>query len=157
MARMIAAGSAAAPVKLPSTVFEAFQRKYDVDANSPAWKRLFFRYVYLPFNRFCFFKLHLIPPDHLRNGELGWLERQGVFSERWRAEQEAEKYPFGGVEPLAFDTGEDDCTCAPRSIFPNSTARKRYQKHSHQEVGVEVTAMQRLKNALAQSERHEAT
>lgn len=149
--------SGAVPAKPPSVVYEAFQRKYDIDKHSPRWKRFFFRYVYLPFNRFCFFRLRLIPPDHLSNGELGWLERQGVFSERWRAEQEAEKYPFGGVEPITFDTGESDCTCAPRSIFPNSVARKKYQKHSREEVGVSAAAMQRLKNALAHSERYEHT
>jgi len=160
--------SAVVPVRLPSTVYEPFQRKYNVDARSPLWKRLFFRYVFLPFNRFCFFRLGLITPDHLlcghcgkvtneRKGTLGWMERQGIFSDQWRAEQEAAKYPFGGVEPLAFNTGEEDCTCRPRSLFPNSAARARYQKHSYATVGVEVTALQRLANVLAQSEHHEAT
>lgn len=159
-------GSEAAPAKAGqvadlSTVFEAFQRKYNLDAGTPLWKRVFFRWIYLPFNRFCFFKLRLIPPDHVvcrrcgddkgRNGTLGWLERQGVFSQKWRAEQEAEKYAFGGVEPLAFDTGEQDCTCQPRSIFPNSTARWKYERGSQQTVSVEVGAMQRLKNVLMDS------
>lgn len=157
--------SGVVPARLPSKVFEAFQRKYNVDAGSPLWKRLFFHWVYLPFNRFSFFKLGLIPPDHLvcghcgsakdRGGRLGWLERQGVFSNQWRAEQEAEKYAFGGVEPLAFDTGEQDCTCKPRSIFPNSVARRRYEKNSHATVGVDVTALQKLANVLASSERGE--
>lgn len=145
--------SGAVPAKLLSVVYEAFQRKYDIDANSPLWKRLFFHRVYLPFNRFCFFRLNLIPPDHLRNGELGWLERQGVFSKKWQAEQEAAKYPFGGVEPLTFDTGESNSTCAPRSLFPNSSARRRYERHSQQTVNVDVTALRRLENVLAQSER----
>lgn len=156
-------GSAAAPAKvgIPNTVFEAFQRKYNLDAGSPLWKRWFFRWVYLPFNRFCFFKLRLIPPDHVvcgrcgddkgKNGTLGWLERQGVFTQKWRAEQEAEKYAFGGVEPLAFETGEQDCTCQPRSIFPNSTARRKYERGSQQTVSVEVGAMQRLRNVLTDS------
>lgn len=149
------AGSGVVPPKPRSLVYEAFQRKYDIDENSPRWKKLFFRYVFLPFNRFCFFRLQLISPDHTRNGELGWLERQGVFSEQWRAEQEAAKYRFGGVEPLAFDTGEDDCTCSPRSLFPNSSARRKYEKKSQQVVRVEVGAMQRLKNTLALSDRGE--
>lgn len=147
-------GSGVAPARLRSTVYEAFQRKYDIDGNSPVWKRLFFRYVYLPFNRFCFFRLHLIPADHVRNGELGWLERQGVFSEQWRAEQEAAKYRFGGVEPLSFDVGEDDCTCSPRSLFPNSVARRKYERNSQQTVRVDVGAMQRLKYTIEMSDRN---
>lgn len=150
-------------VERPSSVFETFQLKYNLDLGSPLWRRLFHRWVYLPFNRFCFLKLNLIPPDHLvcgncgsvksKTGKLGWLERQGVFSQQWRAEQEAARYPFGGVEPLAFDTGEQDWTCNPRSIFPNSVARKRYEKNSHATVGVDVTALQKLANTLALSER----
>lgn len=161
-------GSGVVPAKLPSEVFETFQRKYDLDEGSPLWKRLFHRYVFLPFNWFCFFNLNLIIPDHLLcehcgritrtgKGRLGWLERQGVFSQQWRAEQEAAKYPFGGVEPLAFDTGEQDCTCKPRSIFPNSVARRRYEKNSHATVGVDVTALQKLANTLALSDRAESS
>lgn len=163
----LAAGPVEAGEERPSTVFEAFQRKYNLDAGAPPWKRLFFDWIYLPFNRFCFFKLNLIPPDHLecghcgrakgKDGRLGWVEQQGAFSQQWRAEQEAAKYPFGGVEPVTFDTGEQDCTCKPRSIFPNSKARKRYEKNSHATVGVEVTALQKLANTIALSERCETS
>jgi hypothetical protein len=133
--------------------FESFQRKYDIDSNSPWWKRLFFWYVYMPFVRFAFFNMRIVPMDHVNeNGELGWLERQAVWSERWRALQDAERYPFGGVERLSFNLAEDACTCAPRSEFPNSTVRKKYEGLDRETVEVRQSALERLDKKLAETD-----
>lgn len=109
--------------------FESFQWKYDIDRGSPWWRKIFFWLVYLPFVRFAYFKMKIVPPDHVdERGRLGWLERQGVWSEEWRALQDAEKYPFGGVERLSFNRAERAETCNPRSRFPNSEASERYER-----------------------------
>lgn len=133
--------------------FESFQRKYDIDRDSPWWKRLFFWFVYMPFVRFSFFKMGIVAMDHVdREGRLGWLERQGVWSEEWRALQDAERYPFGGVERLAFNSAEDACTCAPRSQFPNSTASTKYERLDAETVPIEQSKLERLSRKLLETD-----
>lgn len=133
--------------------FESFQRKYDIDRSSPWWKKLFFWLVYMPFVRFAFFKLRIVPMDHIdESGRLGWIERQGVWAERWQAEQDAERYPFGGVERLSFNAAEDDCTCAPRSLFPNSTARERYERSANKTVSVKESSLERLSRKITETD-----
>lgn len=150
--------SEAAPVAVPEAVklkecFESFQRKYEIDRSSPWWKKLFFWLVYMPFVRFAFFKLRIVPMDHVdESGRLGWIERQGVWAERWQAEQDAERYPFGGVERLSFNAAEDDCTCAPRSLFPNSTVRERYERGANRTVPVTESSLERLSRKLTETD-----
>jgi hypothetical protein len=150
--------SGAVPAKAPEAVslkecFESFQRKYDVDSNSPWWKKLFFWAIYMPFARFAYFKMRIVPMDHVNEkGQLGWIERQAVWSEQWQAEQDAERYPFGGVERLSFNASEDSCTCAPRSQFPNSRAKKRYERRAHKTVAVTESSMERLSRKLLETD-----
>lgn len=147
-----AAGETVEGVRLKEC-FESFQRKYDVDAESPWWKRLFFWHVYMPFVRFAFFRMRIVPMDHVNEkGELGWLERQAVWSERWRALQDAERYPFGGVERLSFNSAEEACTCAPRSQFPNSTARERYEECDAETIPIEQSALARLSRKVTETD-----
>lgn len=138
----------------PKECFESFQRKYDVDASAPWWKRAFFWYVYMPFARFAFFKMRIVPMDHVNEkGELGWLERQAVWSEEWQALRDAERYPFGGVERLAFNESEQDCTCAPRSQFPNSKARQRYDREAHKTIPINESSLERLDRKIAETDQ----
>ena len=133
--------------------FESFQRKYDIDEDSPWWKKLFFWYVYMPFARFAFFRMRIVPMDHVNEkGQLGWLERGTVWSEEWAALQDAGRYPFGGVERLRFDTPEDAGTCAPRSQFPNSSAKDRYDRNAHRTVPVKETSLERLSRKLRETD-----
>lgn len=133
--------------------FESFQRKYDIDQSAPWWKKLFFWYVYMPFARFAFFKMRIVPMDHVdRNGRLGWIERQSVWSERWQALQDAERYPFGGVERLPFNAPEESCTCAPLSEFPNSKARERYERSANGTISVKESSLERLSRKLAETD-----
>ena len=134
-------------------VYKVFQRKYDIDRDSPWWKRLFFWFVYMPFARFAFFKLKIVPMDHVNeHGQLGWTEDQGTWSEEWRALQDAERYPFGGVERLAFNSAEDACTCAPRSQFPNSKARGEYEKLDRETVPIAQSSLERLEKKLTETD-----
>lgn len=133
--------------------FESFQLKYDVDKDSPWWKKAFFWYVYMPFARFSYFKVGIVPMDHVNDkGELGWLERQTVWSERWQALQDAERYPFGGVERLPFNALEQDCTCPPLSEFPNSKARERYERSANKTVSVTESSLERLDRKLTETD-----
>lgn len=137
----------------PKECFESFQRKYDIDQGEPWWKRLFFWYVYMPFARFAFFRMRIVPMDHVNEkGELGWLERQSVWLEEWQAEQDAARYPFGGVERLSFNAAEEVCTCAPRSRFPNSKARKRYERSAHKTVPVTESSLERLSRKILETD-----
>lgn len=147
------------PAKAPKVVikpkecFESFQRKYDIDASAPWWKRAFFWYVYMPFVRFAFFKMRIVPMDHQdERGQLSWLERQGVWSEEWRAQLDATRYPFGGVERLAFNESEENCTCAPRSQFPNSSAKKGYERNAHKTISVKESSLERLSRKLLETD-----
>lgn len=155
-----AAGKAeAAKVK---ECFESFQLKYDIDQSAPWWKKLFFWRVYMPFARFAYLKMRIVPMDHLRcayclgpvreDSRFGWLERQSVWSERWQARQDAERYPFGGVERLPFNAPEEECTCAPLSEFPNSSARERYERSANKTVSVMESSLERLSRKLAETD-----
>lgn len=150
-----------AAVKLKEC-FESFQLKYDIDRDAPWWKKLFFWFVYMPFARFAYLKMRIVPMDHLRcayclgpvkeDSRFGWLERQTVWSERWQARQDAERYPFGGVERLPFNAQEDECTCAPQSEFPNSKARERYERSANKTVPVTESSLERLDRKLTETD-----
>lgn len=133
--------------------FESFQLKYDVDAGSPWWRKLFFWYVYLPFVRFAYFTVGIVPLDHVNEqGQLGWLERQTIWSEKWRAEKDAARYPFGGVQRLPFDIEEQEETCAPQCEFPNSSAKHRYERRANRTVPVAESALERLERKLLETD-----
>lgn len=141
---------------------ESFQLKYDIDRSAPWWKKLYFWCVYLPFARFSFFTVGIVPMDHVRcrrcqtaigeGVQLGWLERQSVWSEQWRALQDAERYPFGGVQRLPFNITEQEETCAPASQFPNSTASEKYERLDAETVPIDQTKLARLSRKLLETD-----
>lgn len=142
--------------------FESFQLKYDIDRSSPWWKKLYFWCLYLPFARFSFFKVGIVPMDHVRcvhcrtaaqeNRQLGWLERQTVWAEEWEALRDAERYPFGGVQRLPFNIKEKEETCSPLSQFPNSKVRERYERYANKSVSVPESSLERLSRKLTETD-----
>jgi hypothetical protein len=80
------------------------QRKYNLDASTPAWKMLVFHRVYLPLFRFFHKRLGFITPDMVEERPDGsytysWLEHQGCFFNEAEAREDAKRYPFGFVVP----------------------------------------------------------
>ena len=71
-------------------VHHVSQRKYNIDSRSPWWTRLFFRWIYLPFNRFAFTKLGIPALDEVEiNGKkltFCWYEDEGVFEDADQAD-----------------------------------------------------------------------
>lgn len=95
--------------------------KYNVDQSSHWFKKLYFHWVFLPFNRLSNDVFNLVPPC-ARDGEgrLCWLEDQVVCAEEWQAAQEAAKYPFGQAVrvPEGFPLPAD--TVRTTQLSPNS-------------------------------------
>lgn len=71
-------------------VHHVSQRKYNIDAHSSWWKRVFFRWIYLPFNRFAFTHIGIPALDEVEiNGKtltFCWYEDEGVFEDEHAAE-----------------------------------------------------------------------
>lgn len=135
--------------------FQTFQWKYDVDAHSPWWKKLFFRHVYLPFVRFAWDKMGIVLPEarilpnaNLPNGALLVKDWQGCFSEQWQAEQEASKHLHGGYTEVAFNWSEQSATTEPRSVCPASPVDR---KRRHRTVPTEAAALEMLQETLVRT------
>lgn len=136
--------------------FQTFQWKYDIDAHSPRWKKLFFHLVYIPFVRFCWHVVGLalpeaiLPPSaNLPEGALLVKNWQGCFSEKWRAEQEAAKHLHGGYTEVAFEWSEVAATVTePRSVcIASSIDRKRNDKRNW----AEAAALEKLQETLVRT------
>lgn len=77
-------------------IHTADNRVYEAKPEWPLWKRLLFRFVFAPFVVIGYEKFKFVPWDHQdKDGNYSWLERQGLFADKWMAEQEAAKYPHG--------------------------------------------------------------
>jgi hypothetical protein len=93
-------GAQAAAVRLPHKHTHVAQRKYNLDAGTPAWKVFVFHRVYLPLFRFFHKRLGFITPDKVEaDGSYSWLEHQGCFVSEVEAREDAKRYPFGFVVP----------------------------------------------------------
>jgi hypothetical protein len=128
-----------APPDDPLNVYPAFQWKYNVDENSPWWRKLFFRYVWLPFARFSYCKMKIVPFQRLEpDGSLSWKEHQGVFVREEDAQREAAKYAYGGYSRVYFNAPEMGKTITGRSSYPSSTANVEYEREAAKEEKAET-------------------
>lgn len=127
------------------------QRKYAEDImahTAPWWKELFFRWVYFPFTRWCVFRLEIFPPSGKdKNGDVFWIEDQGVFLDKWKAEQDAAKYPYGLSTKLPFDSSLSANTVLTEQDFPNSPAREKYKRNTRHTIDVEEQDLRLLDEA----------
>ena len=136
-----------------SKLFRAFQWKYKPDSSKPWWKRAYFHWIYLPFARFSYFRMDVVPFERLEpDGSLSWKEDEGYFWDEWRAVQEAAKYPFGGYNEVAVEATEGADSCKPRCQFPQSKARGAYAKHGKRQVEVDVAPVERLQQVLHETQ-----
>lgn len=140
---------------LPLYGFLPYVWKYDVDEQSPWWKKIFFRYAWLPFARFSYFKMGIIPFQRLQpDGTLEWKEQQGIFIKEEDAEREAAKHAYGGYDKVALNASEAAITIINRSHFPASDAWLQYERHAAQAGTREETIAQRtLQTALNESQK----
>lgn len=137
----------------PLKVFRVFQWKYRVDLSEPWWRRAYFRWVWLPFARFSYLRVRVVPFERLEpDGSVSWKEDQGYFTEEWRAAQVAARYPYGGYNEVAVDACENDQTCKPRCRFPSSHAERSYRKHGRRHVELDLAPVERLQQVLIESQ-----
>lgn len=87
----------------PEIIYHVSQRKYNIDKRCPWWQKWFFRYVYLPFNRFAFRYMQIPAMDeveiHGKKMTFCWYEDEGVFDDEHAAEN-ACLGEFWRVKPL---------------------------------------------------------
>lgn len=136
-----------------SRVYRVFQWKYAVDDTSPWWRRWYFHLIWLPFARFSYLRVGVVPFERLQpDGSLSWKEDQGYFTEEWQAVQVAERYKFGGYNEVCVNASENDDSCKPRCRFPQSRARGAYIKHGKRQVEVDVGPVESLQRALQETQ-----
>jgi hypothetical protein len=117
-------------------VWKVAQWKWGIDAGSPRWKQLYFKYVFLPFQSLSF-KLGIPTPkevvveydnhDHVIRRTFRWWEDEGIFEDPDQADAGCldqhwgyTNLPYGRLMPSESGT-------YGRTIFP----RKRDRKQSH--------------------------
>lgn len=134
-------------------VYRVFQWKYRVDDCEPWWRRWYFHLVWLPFARFSYLKVRMVPFERLEpDGSLSWKEDQGYFTEEWQAAQVAARYTYGGYNEVCVNASENTGTCKPRVRFPNSRARGAYVKHGKRLVEMDVAPVERLQQVLVETQ-----
>ena len=112
----------------PRWIWHVLQWKYDVDETSHWLTRLFFHYVFLPFNRWSHKHFKLLP--FTGNEDLCWIEHQAAFDNEWEAEREATKYRFGHTLKLPLYASLPSETVTAQQTSPNSPKRiqQMYQR-----------------------------
>lgn len=96
--------------------FCCFGLKQRLDRTAPVWKKLVFYGIYLPFVRFCYFRLHIPAISGIdRDGRCFWMEHEGGFTAEWQALQACERHGWFYHElPL------DDAPLAAATIIPTA-------------------------------------
>lgn len=115
----------------PRWIWRVVQWKYTVDATSKWLKRVYFYYVFLPFNEFSYRHFDLLPPNGRDDtGRLCWTEDQGCVETEWEAEAEAMKYPYGHAVRVPLRARLPAETVHTAQYHPNSTreVRQMYEK-----------------------------
>lgn len=134
-------------------IWTADQRKYDIDADSPLLKRVAFR-VFCWIVEFCFEKWKFVPWDHRDSyGNWSWLERQGLFTEHWRAAQEAAKYPHGISIKMHLNEAQPAETIHGIQVQPHN-GNGYSQRINGRMVEVPLAAMARLEKKLVETDPH---
>lgn len=124
-------------IDLPEPVFAVSQRKYNIDTGSHWWQRLFFRCIYLPFNRFAFNWMHIPAMGEVSVTEkktvFSWYEAQGIFTSKEQAKAachgeffDIRQFPLNGVLPDESVHGGHD--------YPKAGSPDRYAKPSFELV-----------------------
>lgn len=148
---------AAAEIKPPRWIWRVVQWKYNVDASSKWLKRVYFHYVFLPFNRFSYWAFNLAPPNGRdETGYLCWTEDQGCVDTEWEAVQEAMRYRFGHAIRVPFRASLPCATVLTEQLHPNSPAevREMYaRKVASTTIPVEKLDLVRLAAKVASSDQ----
>jgi len=121
------------------TKFYIFQWKRQLDEGAPGWKKLFFRFIYRPFNQFCRFRLGL-PTFNAEEccgckRRLLWTEHQGICDHEvqaiWACNRETAQYGYHALPYNALE-GEGTLIASMNHNYPltDERTRKRYYKES---------------------------
>lgn len=118
-------------------VFKVSQWKWEPDAGEPWWRRVFFHYVYLPFQNFSFgvMKVPNVKEVIVESDEQGnvrrtfrWFEDEGTFEDEERADAAClgehwgyKKQPFNRLMPS--DSAQYQGTVFPRKKNPRRWAK----------------------------------
>jgi hypothetical protein len=123
-------------------------RKYGLDANSPWWRRWYFRAVYLPFVRFSFKRMGIPACGSVdADGRFSWLEYITIATdeEAARARCDGEFYDFRKL-PVNSSLPRESIQYKGH-IYPHSTMPDRYRRRtfptvtSHAETIAEKKAL----------------
>lgn len=127
-------------------IFLVSQRKYNLDASRPWWEKLFFWYLFLPFVRFAFKRMHVpapgaLEPCHLcancltgldcSKPKVVLIEQQGVYFDEGVANERCEDQ-FWGVKTLPLNTDLPSASVqykghrAPKSLMPDRYRRRHF-------------------------------
>lgn len=102
-------------------MYHVSQRKYRIDKHCPWWQRAFFRWIYLPFNRFAFKYAHIPALDEVeidgRKLTFCWYEDEGIFDDNDRAEA-ACLGEFWRVKPMVKNR-----------VYPPETAQRNGHRY----------------------------
>ena len=119
------------PQVVTKWVWLALQWKWGIDESASWYRLLYFRFAFLPLLRFSKWVMGINPPTHRDpDGNLGWIEWQGVFADEASARFEAIKHPYGHIVKVPFDSELPACTCETSIDFPESppTVRELYRR-----------------------------
>lgn len=128
------------PERLPEAgadVYLVIQWKTELDSDAPRWQQWFFKYIYIPFQRFAF-KWFKIPrskqvmveadKDGRTYTTFSWFENGGAYPTAEQAEAACME-PGDGYKPIPWGR------CAPRDsaeygrvVFPRSNKPARWAK-----------------------------
>ena len=137
----------------PLNIYRVFQWKYRIDPSEPWWRRWYFHLIWLPFARFSYLRVRMVPFERLEpDGSVSWKEDQGYFTEEWQAAQVAARYDYGGYNEVCVNAPENAETCKPRVRFPQSTARGAYVKHGKRLVEMDMGPVERLQQVLHETQ-----
>ena len=139
-------------------VFHVAVRKYGIDADSPWWRKAFFRGVYLPFVRFAFNRFGIpAPAAILADGRFEWLEGIGVASDEASARAMC-KGEFYRVARLPFN-----CALGEKSVqykghvYPKSVVPDRYRRRTFPPAQTPVVDTKTVSRWIAQVDRIQET
>lgn len=113
------------------------------------------QFIYFPFVHFCESKLKIYPPAGKEcrcRGDLFYFELQQSHDEEWQALQGAAQYKFGCATWIPKDRPVASETCMTIQFFPNSRARRMYERNGNKTVNVHEQDVQRLNHLNQQAD-----
>lgn len=139
------------PLLATDTIYNVRQRKTVPDARRPKWVHLFRRFVFLPFNRFCWNVMGVAPPE-FRDGS--WGEGQQSFTRIEDARDLIKRKGKGWyLEPSPLNGCLPDNTCSfdHQEIAVNETLYRNGSKVLPVAMPSEIATLQNAMRLTTQA------